>query len=99
MRLVQGETLKTAIDQCQRPPTAAALGELLRRFVMVCQTMAYAHSRGVIHRDLKPANIMLGRFGETLVIDWGIARPAAPVDSADSTVGDLAQSRCPTGPR
>ena len=40
----------------------------------VCNPVAYAHSRGILHRDLKPANIMLGQFGETLVMDWGVAK-------------------------
>jgi tetratricopeptide (TPR) repeat protein len=59
----------------------APLGELLTRFrqlvtrfVGVCQTIHFAHTRGVLHRDLKPANIMLGEFGETLVVDWGLAK-------------------------
>src|SRR5207248_9870534 len=52
---------------------ALALRGLLGHFVAVCNTIAYAHSRGVLHRDLKPANVMLGPYGETLVLDWGLA--------------------------
>ena len=47
---------------------------LLRKLIDVCNTVAYAHSRGVLHRDLKPGNIMIGPFGETLVMDWGVAK-------------------------
>ena len=53
---------------------AVAFRALLQRFTATCNTVAYAHSRGVIHRDLKPANIMLGPYGETLVVDWGLAK-------------------------
>ncbi|MBS0264919.1 MAG: tetratricopeptide repeat protein [Planctomycetes bacterium] len=80
MRFIRGESLKETIERLHaRGPvdySSLEFRQLLGRFVDVCQAIEYAHSRGVLHRDLKPANIMLGKFGETLVLDWGLAKPA-----------------------
>jgi serine/threonine-protein kinase len=96
MRFIKGDNLKAAIkhfheaDAPGRDPSERSLEfrQLLGRFVDVCHAVAYAHSRGVLHRDLKPGNIMLGKYGETLVVDWGLAKPIdrpEPARTADET--------------
>jgi tRNA A-37 threonylcarbamoyl transferase component Bud32 len=89
MKKVEGLTLKQAIKNATGLEDRLAL---LANFIDVCQTLAYAHRQGVIHRDLKPANIIIGGFGETYVLDWGLARrihagsiqQGAPSDQADA---------------
>jgi serine/threonine protein kinase len=88
MRFVQGEALSTAIHRFHAGVDADFMGPefrwLLRRFMDVCNPIAYAHSRGILHRDLKPRNIMLGSFGETLVMDWGVAKVISRCDSGEA---------------
>jgi serine/threonine-protein kinase len=104
MRFIQGESLRTAIksqhagggDSAVDPASRAlALPNLVRRFLDVCNAVSYAHSRGIVHRDIKPSNIMLGRFGETLVVDWGLAKPIGrPQEAVDPLETTLRPSHC-----
>lgn len=85
MRFIRGRSLQEAIEHYFKSAREGAnagelqleFRQLLRRFIDVCNAIDYAHSRGIIHRDLKPGNVMLGDYGETLVVDWGIAKAVA----------------------
>jgi len=79
MRFVEDSCLDDTIVEFHKTANRIDLSvpifrDLLQRFISVCQTIAYAHSRGIVHRDLKPHNILMGKYGETLVIDWGLAQ-------------------------
>jgi serine/threonine protein kinase len=77
MKRVRGRTLREHL------PDVPGIAERLRLFGRICEPVAFAHAHGCIHRDLKPENVMVGPFGEVMVMDWGVARIAeAPDDPA-----------------
>jgi serine/threonine-protein kinase len=94
MRFIKGDSLKEAAERFHAATPGSVAGarpadegrrslefrKLLRRFTDVCDAIDYAHSRGVLHRDIKPGNIIVGKHGETLVVDWGLAKAAGRVE-------------------
>ncbi len=80
MRFIKGRSLRQAIEEfyqdekMNRQERALAMRSFLGNMLDVCDAIYYAHRRGIVHRDIKPSNIMLGEYGETLVVDWGLAK-------------------------
>ena len=99
--LTLGEIIRGLKDEDAEIVEQYPLGKLLSIFAKVCDSMAFAHSRGVIHRDLKPANIMVGEFGEVLVMDWGLGKvlgnesPAESDSEAGTSVARTGRDREP----
>jgi len=90
MKYVRGITLRDVLDGIRKGRTLLIeqypLAELLNIFQKICDAVAYAHSQGIIHRDLKPANIMLGEYGEVLVMDWGLAKILDEPEPGETTL-------------
>jgi serine/threonine protein kinase len=80
MKLVRGDRLDVAI-------ASRTLNERLDLFLRICDAVAFAHAHGIVHRDLKPENVMLGPFGEVLVMDWGVAKVAGSAPDVEAVVG------------
>jgi tetratricopeptide (TPR) repeat protein/tRNA A-37 threonylcarbamoyl transferase component Bud32 len=99
MKFVHGRTLKCVIEDFHDPqsdrsePRQTVRTRLLKIFLDLCNAVAYAHSRGVIHRDLKPENVMLGPYGETILLDWGLAKIAGQPEGTIGSISSLSASR------
>ena len=86
MKLVEGQDLKQVFELSRTGREGWTQPRVLGVLLRVCEAMAYAHSKGVLHRDLKPANVMVGRFGEVYVMDWGLAHVLGTPDERDLRV-------------
>ncbi|MDR0704967.1 MAG: serine/threonine protein kinase [Planctomycetaceae bacterium] len=93
MRFLEGQTFEQLISQYHHLKgahhTREELRRLIRHFINVCQTITYAHDHYIVHRDIKPSNIMLSGYGETIILDWGLAKMLAPEQNKNKNVNTL----------
>lgn len=85
MKMIEGKSLENVLDEVAERNESYSLFSLLQIFMKICDAISFAHSKHVIHRDLKPDNVMIGKFGEVLVVDWGLAKRLDQED-ADETM-------------
>ncbi len=101
MKMVAGDDLRFILDRLAAGATDWTVNRIVGVLRRVCESVAYAHSKGVLHRDIKPANIMVGRFGEAYLMDWGLARigevqePAMDRATSSPKVGKSAPASSP----
>ena len=93
MKLIAGRTLTDELKAANR----AELPRLLGVFEQICQTVGFAHARGIVHRDLKPSNVMVGNFGEVLVMDWGLAKQVSSEHQTAGSEGAEPRTALPSG--
>ncbi len=98
MKLVEGEDLRAVFKKVATGAEGWNRTRVLGTLLRVCEAMQYAHDKGVIHRDLKPGNVMVGRYGETYVMDWGVARVLGAAPSAPSADATAAAPSSPSPP-
>ncbi len=102
MKLVRGETFEKHIIAFHElpkdsPERSVRFRKLLRHFIDICNAIGFAHDRGVLHRDLKPLNVMIGAFGETLVLDWGLAKVIDEPSNGEDDQGPVTTSTTSLG--
>lgn len=106
MKFIEGEEFRKHIDRFHkgRKPARAdyespVFRQMLKWFVSVCETMQFAHDRSILHRDLKPSNIMIGKYGEVLVVDWGLAKRLGGLGAGRDPAFDPEATFVPNGPQ